>query len=103
MMLLDLALNPRGWASGCRCDDHGHGKKRRLWPVYPLATYGGLRQESAGKAHEFVFRNRLVRVVDEKERAEFVKDPAKLRRGSCTRDSRRILDFPLDLVGNYKP
>jgi hypothetical protein len=72
-------------------------------PLYPLATYGGLRQESAGKAHEFVFGNRLVRVADEKEKAEFVKDPAKLRRGSCTRDSRRILDFPLDLVGNYKP
>jgi hypothetical protein len=29
------------------------------------------------KAHEFVFGNRLVRVADEKEKAEFGKEPAK--------------------------
>lgn len=46
-------------------------------PLYPLATSVVSGKKLPEKANEFVFGNRLVRVADEKEKAEFVKEPAK--------------------------
>lgn len=46
-------------------------------PLYPLATSVISGKKLPEKAHEFVFGNRLVRVSDDKEKAEFAKEPAK--------------------------
>lgn len=46
-------------------------------PLYPLTTSVVSGKKLPEKTHEFVFGNRLFRVVDEKEKAEFVKEPAK--------------------------
>lgn len=46
-------------------------------PLYPLDTSVVSGKKLPEKAHEFVYGNRLVRVADEKEKAEFDKEPAK--------------------------
>jgi hypothetical protein len=46
-------------------------------PLYPLTTSVVSGKKLPEKAGEFVYGNRLVRVIDEKERAEFVKEQAK--------------------------
>ncbi|MFY9345025.1 MAG: hypothetical protein WAT39_21220 [Planctomycetota bacterium] len=45
--------------------------------LYPLDTSVVSGKKLPEKAHEFVYGNRLVRVADEKEKAEFGKEPAK--------------------------
>ncbi|MFY9345032.1 MAG: hypothetical protein WAT39_21255 [Planctomycetota bacterium] len=46
-------------------------------PLYPLDTSVVSGKKLPEKAHEFVYGNRLVRVVDDKEKAEFAKEPAR--------------------------
>ena len=45
-------------------------------PLYPLDTSLVSGKQLPEKAHEFVYGNRLVRVADENEKAEFGKEPA---------------------------
>lgn len=46
-------------------------------PIYPLKTSVVSGKELPAKPLDFVHGNRLVRVADESEKAEFLKDPAK--------------------------
>lgn len=46
-------------------------------PLYPVRTSIVSGKELPEKPVQFVFGNRLIRVVDETERAEFMKEPAK--------------------------
>lgn len=46
-------------------------------PYYPVTTSIVSTKELGAKPVDFVFNNRLVRLADEAEKAEFLKDPAK--------------------------